>query len=72
MPTTNTTRAQRREMILRALRGESQTKLGEEYGLTRYTVNRHVKNTVREADRRYEEARQELEFWREVLELTEG
>lgn len=71
MPITNTSRRQRREMILRALRNENMADLGREYGLHRSTVERHRTNAVREADERYEEAREELEFWREVLELTE-
>lgn len=66
MPASITTRRQRRQMVLRALRGESMAALGREYGLDRRTVQMHVSRAVAEAEERREEAREELEYRREV------
>lgn len=63
-------RRARREMILRALQGENQAALGREYGYSRQRVNEYVTKAIAEAEWRYEEAGEELEYWGKVMEVT--
>lgn len=61
MPRTNPnlTPDARKELILRALRGESKKKLAEEYGVARSWVYKLEEDTK-------EKFRKELDFWAEV------
>ena len=62
----------RRELTLRALDGESPTKLAEEYGVTRSRVYQMM-DEAREADckARAAEAEAEARFWRKIGEKRE-
>lgn len=71
MPRTSLSLVQRREMTLRALRGENMAALGREYGVDRRTVEYHRRSATAGARERYEEAVEEMEYRRRVLELLE-
>lgn len=71
-PRRSLTLAQRREITLRALRGENMAALGREYGVDRRTVEFHRRSARAGAQERYEEAVEEIEYRRRVLELLEG
>lgn len=72
MGASDLTRARRRQMILDAIRSKNYAATGREYGLDRKTVQHHASKAIRGARERYEEAREELAFRREVLELLDG
>lgn len=63
MPPTKLTDAQRRAVVLAALRGESATRLAAEYGIDRARVYQLAAYARREA-------REEAAYWREVERLT--
>lgn len=70
MPRKSLTPRQRRTLILRALRGESGYALAKEYPVSHQQIYRLRDAAEAEAEERYEEAREELEFRREVYEMT--
>ena len=69
MTNTKLANSARRELILRALAGESPTRLSEEYGITRSRVYQMM-DEAREADHeaRIAEAEAEAAFWRKIGE----
>lgn len=72
MGASDLTRPERRQMILDALRSGNYAATGREYGLSRTAVHDAASRVAREAEDRFEEARDELEFRREILELLES
>ena len=63
MPTANLSPEARRELTLRALRGESPKQLADEYGVHRTLIYYYIQKTK-------ESAESEKAFWDEVVRFT--
>ena len=62
MPTADLSPEQRRELTLRALRGESPKQLADEYGVHRTLIYYYIRNARQDVSK-------ELPFWEEVDEI---
>lgn len=71
MPRKSLTPRQRREVTIRALRGETAYSLAKEFPVSHQHISRLRDAAEAEAEEMYEDAREELEFRREVMEMTE-
>ena len=63
MPTANLSPEARRELTLRALRGEKAQDLANEYGVHRTLIYYYIRNA-------HENVSEELPFWEKVNDLT--
>lgn len=60
----------RREMLLRALAGESVLRLSREYSVARTAIYEGMERARRHPEHDLEEAEAEVVYWRRVNELT--
>lgn len=72
MSPTKLTPKDRRQIVLRALRGESPLALSREYDVARSWIYYMIDEAKANADSAYTDAQDDLEFRRQVLELTAG
>lgn len=72
MSSTKLTPKDRREVVLRALQGESITALSREFDVARSWIYHMIDEAKANAAAAYADAQDDIEFRRQVLELVRG